>query len=260
MATMTDPARELSEIAQRLTQSSNAKGVDFLAGQFGVEAWSTEFFRIVTCILERADLVADTISRSTMDEDHQRSAAEDLEGFKSAFTRGALINNWNNAGSGLTLVQQHGRPLQYLSPTVRQVICYPRLSDDEIVELVAHIDRYSAELRASEEELPLVRQGILDGLALFRFQLTHIGWLGAGYTLAAFRELMLVFDWANRQQPDSDDLNPRAALSGLLSILKAFKGHVDAAKGWRDTGETIWKAYRLTSSVALPFLLPGTGS
>lgn len=254
MASMTDPARELGEIAKRLTKSANSKGAQFLADSFGVPAWSTEFYKIIACILDRADLVATVVQGSSMDEDHKQDAVAHLDGFKSAFAAGALVNSWNTSGHGLTLMKSHGDPIQFMAATVRPVVQYPRLSDDEIAELLTLIDRYRVEVATASDAPPFVRQAILDGLNHFRFQLEHIGWLGAGYALSAFREVLRVYESLQREEmPDAFD--PQALLSGLTSIIKKFNDGVQSAKGWADTAETVWKVYRIGSAVATPLLL-----
>jgi hypothetical protein len=257
MATMTDPAQELGEIASRLTSGSNKAGALFLADQFMVEAWSTDFYRILTCIVERADLVSSIISRSTLDVGVKRNALEEVEQFKSAFTLGPLSSAWNNSGHGLSLMKDHGRPIQYLSPTVRAEVSYPKLTKEEVAELVSLIDAYLASMDG-EGGPEFVRQAIRDGLSRFRFQLMHIGWMGSGYVLATFREVMFVYQESQRQFTASE-IDERKALSGLWAILKQFKVTIDTAKDWTDTGDSLWKAYQLTSAFATPFLLTWTG-
>lgn len=254
MSAITDPARELGEIAKRLTKGSKSVGSVFLAEQFGVSPWSTPFYRILACILERADLVASIIRRSPLDDDHKEDAIAQLAGFKSAFAGTALVNQWNTDGQGLTLMQRHGQPVQFLSSAVRPVVAYPRLSEEETNELLALIERYREELKASDEAPAFVRQAILDGLASFQFQLEYMGWMGAGYTLAAFRQLMLVYESVNRNDTP-DAFNAAEVLGGLGGILKTFKEGIDRAQSWADTGGTVMKAWQLTSSVATPLLI-----
>lgn len=261
MASMTDPARELGEIAKRLSKGNDAKGAQFLANRFGVAPWSTSFYKIIACILERAEQVATIVQRSEMDEDHIRDAIEHLEGFQSAFAGSALTQNWNTAGNGATLMRDHGQPIQFMAPTVRKFVAYPRLSDEEITELLALIDRYRDEVAKASDAPPFVRQAILDGLDKFRFQLENIGWMGAGYALSAFRQLFEVYDAVQNQDlPDAFDA--QAFLGGFKSILMTFKKAVDAAQSWADTGGSVVKAYQLASSAYPIFLtaqhlLPG---
>lgn len=254
MAAITDPARELGEIAKRLTVGTSAKGSQFLADQFGVGAWSTPFYRILACILERADLVASIVRRSGMDDDHKEDAIAHLEGFKSAFRGTSLVNQWNNQGCGLTLVQQHGQPVQFLTTEVRAVVKFPRLTDDEVTEFLGLIDQYCAELRAAHDTPDFVRQAILDGLAGLRFQLEYMGWMGAGYTLAAFRHVMMVYETIHRDQTE-DAFDAEQVLRGLGRILVRFKETVEKAQGWADAGGAVVKAWQLGSSVATPLLL-----
>lgn len=254
MATLTDPARELGEIAKRLTVSADGKGAAVLAVAFGVGAWSTPFYRILACILERADLVASIVRRSNMDDDHKDDAIAQLDGFKSAFAGGALINAWNTSGHGLSLMQKHGQPVQFLSSAVRPVVAYPRLSDDETNELLGLIEQYREELKNSDEAPAFVRQAILDGLASFQFQLEYMGWMGAGYSLAAFKQLMMIYDSVQRSEAH-DSFDAAQVLGGLGGILKTFKDGIDRAQSWADTGGTIVKAWQLGSTIATPLLL-----
>lgn len=254
MAAITDPARELGEIAKRLSVGSGAKGAQFLSDQFGVGAWSTPFYRILACVLERADLVASIVRRSGMDEDHKDDAISHLEGFKAAFHGRALVNQWNNQDCGLALLNQHGQPVQFLSSEVRSVVKFPRLTEEEIAEFLGLIDGYCDEVRAAHDAPDFVRQAILDGLAGLRFQLEYMGWMGAGYTLSAFRHVMMVYETLRREQAE-DAFNAEQVLRGLGQILVRFKETVAKAQGWADAGGTVMKAWQLTSSVATPLLI-----
>jgi hypothetical protein len=255
MSAVTDPARELAEIAERLTQGSSTAGDSFLAEQFAVDPWSTDFVKIIACILERADLVGAIVRDSDeVDIDHKASASSDLAQFKQGFTAAALRVAWNQDGGGLKIMRDHTRSLKYLSPVVRKQVCYPKLSDEEIKDFLILIDSYVTELKKSDEGPEFVRQAILDGLATFRFQLEHIGWMGSGYALAAFREVMLAFEMS-KQQFLGVDLDSVAVLKGLREIVTKFKGKIDAAQSWANTGKTVLKVYQLGTSFATPMLL-----
>lgn len=255
MATLTDPARELGDIAQRLASGADAKGAKFLADAFGVEVWSTSFFKIISCILERADLVADIVRRSDMDEDQIEQAIEELDWFKSAFAGSSLFNSWNNAGQGGTLMQRHGRPIQFMSPSVRKVVSYPHLSANEVEELLILIDRYLDEVAIVEDDHAFVRQAIFDGLSRFRFQLKHMGWMGSGYVLATFREVLWVYEVAQQDHANSVNPDAEAALRELGVIVSKVKDHIKTAKGWADAGQFVWKAYQLGSAAISPLLI-----
>jgi hypothetical protein len=257
MATLTDPATELADIADRLMQNAQVRGDQFLAQQFSVDPWSTELMRIIACIMERADLVNSIVQRSTMDDSHKRSAHDDLNRFKGGFTGEALRQNWNNSSnnSGMTIMKDWGRPLKYLAQTVRAEVRYPKLSDNEIDELISLINSYLAELSQSDEGPDFVRRAIEDGLNALKFQLHYIGWMGSGHVLAALREVMLVYEASRWELEQTTTLDSEAALKGLLGIIKFAKGKIDTAKGWSDTAQTVWKAYQVGSAVATPLLL-----
>lgn len=259
MAAVTDPARELAEIAERLTHDSSSAGESFLAGVFGVEPWSTEFMKIIVCILERTDLVARILQQSdAIDDDHKASALSDLAGFKLAFTGTALRVPWNQGEGGLPRMKSHGHALQFFSPTVRTEVRYPKLSDEEIEEFVELIDAYLDELAVSDEGPEFVRLAIRDGLIAFRFQLEQIGWMGSGYALAAFREVMLAYEATKWQYSSDGDFDSVAILRGLTTIVSKFKEKIDTAQGWADAGKSALEFYQLGSGVVLPLLLAKT--
>lgn len=256
MASLTDPARELGEIAIRLTVGSNKPGSQFLAEQFSVDHWSTDFMRIITCIMERADLVAQIVSQSeAMDEDHKQSALNHIVQFKGAFIGASLQNHWSNAGNGLTIVKNHGGSFQLISQTVRPVVNYPKLTDEEVAELIELIDTYLADLSNSDEGPEFVRQAIKEGLTAFRFQLEKLGWMGSGYALSAFREVVAIYNMSFHEAAASDDQGFQAVVDGFLTIIRSFKSKVDEAKGWKDAADFVWAGYGLATKVAAPALL-----
>ncbi|WP_269218945.1 hypothetical protein [Brevundimonas vesicularis] len=134
------------------------------------------------------------------------------------------------------------------------MVKFPRLTDEEVTEFLSLIDEYCAELRTAHDTPDFVRQAILDGLASLRFQLEYMGWMGAGYTLAAFRHVMMVYEALQRDQAQ-DVFDAERVLRGLGRIIVQFKETVEKAQGWADAGGTVLKAWQLSSSVATPLLL-----
>lgn len=253
MATLTDPARELADIAERLKEPSKKRGEAFLADKFGAEPHEANFARIITCILERTELVENIVSRSTMDSDHQESVLGELVRFREFFAPSQLAGFWlqNTQGIFAGCI----RALQLLSPMVRSHTSYPRLSSEEIGEFIQLIDAYLDELRANSDTPPFVRQAIADGLCAFRFQLQEIGWLGSGYTLSAFRQVMMLHDLIQRDFQGQHNPDAEAALRGLFSILSQFKTKVDEAKGWGETAQSVVSVYQLGSAAVAPLLI-----
>jgi len=255
MASLTDPARELSDIAKRLSEPSPEKGASYLAAKFKVGLWSTEFFKIVACIFERADQVEEILRRSQLDPETVESGLEDLRIFKAGFTSAALVNPWNAAGNGITAMRDHGVRLSYFQDTVRASVKYPKLTDDEIAEFIELIDAYIAQVQENEDEHLFVRQAIVDGLSAFRFQLKYIGWMGAAYALVAFREVMFVNDVSTNFYGQQSNPDAGAFLSGMRDIIRKFKAKVDEAKSYSDAATFLVDTYRFSSAVVTPLLV-----
>jgi hypothetical protein len=255
MTALTDPAKELSDIANRLMDGSSKNGATYLADKFGVEPWSTEFFKVIACIFERADQVAAVLKQSRLDEDTINTAIEDITAFKAAFTAGSLNSSWNTAGQGLTAMRDHGKRLGFFQDTVRAVVNYPKLTDEEIREFISLIDAYLSELKQSADEHPFVRQAICDGLTAFQFQLRYIGWMGTGYALMAFREVIFVYDASTSFYQQQDNPDAGAFLRGMGSLIKTIKTKIDEAKSYSDAASFVIDTYRLASAVGTPLLL-----
>ncbi|MEG3180427.1 hypothetical protein [Sphingomonas sp. LT1P40] len=253
MATLTDPARELADLAERIKATSKKRGDAYLAEMFDVDTHDANFARIITCILERTELVESIVEKSTMDSDHQETVLAELVRFRQFFTPAQLANHWLQGSQG----EFTGciRALQLLSPMVRNHTSYPRLSAAEVSEFIGLIDAYLGEIRENQDLPNLVRQSISDGMYAFRFQLQEIGWLGSGYALAAFRQIMMSCELIQRDIQGQHNPDAEAALRGLATILKQFKAKVDEATGWTDTGQSVFSAYQLTTTLATPLLI-----
>lgn len=132
---------------------------------------------------------------------------------------------------------------------------YPKLTPDEVAEFLELSEVYLKELAKSTEEPEFVRQAITDGLAKFRFQLQYLGWMGSGYLLESFRELMFVYGWATQRARESHELDASAVLKGLGTLITKFKKTVDTAESWKKSGTAVWQAYELVSTFAAPVLL-----
>lgn len=257
MATFTDPASELALIADLLAQGGGEAGDKFLANAFEVEPWSTEFVKILACIHERCDLVERIVARSSLDAAVIDRCREDLMTFRSAFSGRALHESWHNApGGGLSKVTAGSR-LAYLQSTVRAEVAYPRLSEEDVTELLGLIDTYLTTLADNPDELPVIRQAIVDGLEAFRFQLRWLRWMGAAYALSTFRALVWTYEQAHRQFPE--DAQPEAAeiLDGLLGVITSFAEKAKAAAGYADAAQWMWKAYSVASPFVVPLLAAG---
>jgi len=253
MATTTDPAFEIAEIAERLIKGSNSSGERFLADQFGVAMWTNEFVLILSCIYQRIDLVGRIVQqREEVDEEIKATAVSVLNGFRAGFNGDSFRQHWNTGSGGLIAMKDNAKPLKLLSSVVRPVVSYPKLTDDEIVEFMELSEVYLNEVRKIEDEPEFVRQAIIDGLTKFRFQLQYLGWMGSGYLLESFRELMFVYGWATQRMPEPHQLDSSAVLKGLWTFLTKFKKTVDTAESWRKSGVALFEAYKSANAFLGP--------
>lgn len=246
MASITDPATELSSLASNLLVATSHKGAQFLAEKFGVGQWSTEFFKIVSCILARADVIADIVNKSDLDDINKTTFNKDIDVFKSCFSGGVLVNPWNSGG-GLAAMTEQGTRLGLIQGTVRPIVNYPRLTEDEITELLELIDAYLTELDLNTDGPQFVRQAIRDGLLSFRFQLKHVGWMGSGYLLKEFRSLVEIYKQASDYYGQIDNFDPGAVLKGMWAVIERFRGVVETVKPYTDAGSYLWAGYSVVS-------------
>lgn len=262
MATITDPATELAILADSLLDSTNTKGGTYLAGKFDVEPWSTEFYKITSCIMERVDLVAGIVHKSDLDVRNKVAATNRFKAYKSAFAVESLINPWNNGPGGLLAMRDQGSSLGLLQGTIRPVISYPQLSSEEIDELIGLIDGYLEDLEESDVDLPFVRQAIRDGLLAFRFQLKYVKWMGSGYLLSSFRAVVDIHRHSSDYLGRLDNVDAGAVLKGMWTVIERFKGVVETVKPYTEAASYLWSAYSLAAAVlpmlpAPPLLLQG---
>ena len=253
MATITDPATELTNLASQLSVVTSQKGGDFLANKFQVEAWSSDFQKIISCILARADAISRIVEESDLDEINKTVFDNDITAFKWAFSGPLLTKPWSNGeGSGLATMKEQGTRIGLIQGTVRPLLNYPRLNDQEIAELVELIDAYLKELASSDVGPRFVRQAIRDGLLEFRFQLVNLNWVGSGYLLKEFRSLVEIYRQANDYLGSMDGFDPKAVLTGMWTVIQRFKSVVETVKPYTDAASYLWAGY----SIVAPFV-PG---
>jgi hypothetical protein len=245
MPNITDPAKDLVELCKKIALSNHKAGDAHLAGIFDVRAWSSDFYQIIFCIIERANFLNEIIQTLAMDDDLKKLATGHVNTIKNAFTRDSLMNSWNQQGLGC-LGPEHIGPISMLSPMVREKISYPQLDENEINELLELVDNLENWLNEHQlKEQDFIRQAIIEGIKQFRFRLKHIHWFGWGYTIASLKEVIgaymalqgaIAFDPA--QAPDA-----QAVLKKVSSFVKIFYEKTNVIKGVVETGEFMLKAY-----------------
>jgi len=252
MATLTDPAEELVDACERLIRAnSNHSGEHALANAFGVEAWSKEYFQIIFCLVEQAERVLDALKAERPSEAMIERAQIHTNGVRQALSGPILSTPWNNAGSTRQLLREHTPPIAMLSPTVARVSSYPKLSSEEIADLVADIDQLISWLTDHQlEEQDILRRALIDGLVVYRLRLARVGWLGWNYSADALRSTIGAYLALDRGQHTADTTPiTEAALKlvgGLFSKLWGVAGVVHDAT---DRVGTAIKLYGMVTMV-----------
>ena len=223
MPTITDPARELADICVKLHCHPDKRGDQHLADVFDVQPWSAEFFQIIFCIVERADFLIDLIGELDLDQDYKTEAVNHINLVKEAFSRDALAGPWKNAGYQ-HIAPANVQPIKMLSLAVRQLVQYPKLSDEEAHAILAEVNELTDWLDQHQtKENDFIRQALLDGLKQFRFRLERVGWLGWGYTLDSLREVIGAYLALERGMPEPGiDPVAEAALKKVSALVTGF--------------------------------------
>jgi len=262
LAEVTDPARELAELCDRLKMPNDNKGDEWVAQVLGVEPWSREFYEAVFSVVERADFRLSLIDDLELDDDFKAQAASHVTKVKTAFNKHSLQNGWKQVGA-LAVSAENIQPIKMLSPLVRQKVEYPRLSDEERNELLADVDELLEWLREHQlKDRDFVRQALIEGLERFRFCLKRVGWLGWGYTLDSLREVIGAYMALERGLDPTTDPIADAALKKAGAFVKGFYDKTQVFKGVVETGDFLLRAYGAAALATTPagladFLLSG---
>ncbi len=253
MAAVTDPAREIANVCEKLANAKNGsiRGDDHLAAAFTVQAWSTEFYQIVFCIVERCTFLEKILNDLDVDDDIRKDAKKHLKDIGRAFSRDALANPWDSNGKN-KLSRENVQAIKMISPQVRRVISYPKLSNEEITELVGlitELEEWLVEFQMAEHDF--IRQAIIDGLRTVKFRLERVGWLGWGYTVESIREVIGAYLALQYGIPnDSSAPDAEAVLKKVGSFIRSFYQKTGLVKEVVETGEFFLKAYGAISLAA----------
>lgn len=244
-AVLTDPARELAELLTVLQGGNpNLQGDVFLAGHFGVDAWSQDFLRIIATIMDRLIELKMIVAELDLDDDYRAEMVGHVEQVASAFSLHGFVNPWSAIGA--KQVSPHNvQPIKGLSGMVRQRIAYRKLSDEDLIELAAMIDELTGWLSKHQlTEQDFIRQALLEGLQQLRFRLEKFKWLGWGYALDSLRQVIGAYMMLERQDLDPQ-VRPDAAamLVKTGAAIKAVYEKMQVVKGMTETGDWLLKAY-----------------
>ncbi|TPN28799.1 hypothetical protein FKO01_20590 [Mesorhizobium sp. B2-3-3] len=251
MPTLTDPARELAEICERLSEPADRiTGDAYMAKKFEVRAWSKDFYQIIFCIVERADYLLKLIDEIELDDDIRNDAKAHVEQIKLAFSKESLNNRWTKDGQGLShLKRENIQPIKMLSQQIRQKVSFPKLDSDEIAELLGMLSELEGWLREHQlKDQDFIRQSIIDGTIQLKFRLERVGWLGWGYTIESLREVIGAYLALERGFPDlAQAPDAEAVLKKTGAFVKKFYEKTALVKDISETADFVLRAYGATT-------------
>lgn len=251
MPTITDPARELAEVCEALSQNVDQRGYSFLASQFNVDPWSAEFFQILFCIMDRINYVEMLVGGLNVDEDVKAELISCLRTMRSAFGENSLSGNWRASGGPDYLKHEYSRPIKALSGQVRAVAPVPKLDVRERDELISQLDELLTWLSSHQlAEQDFIRQALIDGLKQFRFRLEKMRWVGWGYTLAGLRDVIGAYLALERGSLQIENSTHAAILKKVGELIKSAYSKLGAVKEMSERGDFILRAYGAYSLVA----------
>lgn len=246
---LTDPARELAEVCQRLYAPHESRaGSTFLAEQFGVVPYSKDFYQIIFSIIDRIEFLKNVIADLELDPDHKSEALIHADALTTAFNNGGLQNSWHNNGS-TSLSPLNVQPIKMLSPMVRSKISYPRLSDEDAEKLELEVAELAGWLKKHQlSKQDFIRQSIIEGLEQFLFRLDKMQWLGYGYTIASLREVIAAYMALDRNSLDPNEQPIESAiLHRTATVIKSAYSYIARAKDYKENYDFILTAFNATS-------------
>jgi len=194
-----------------------------------VQPHSTTFHEIIHTIHARADLLTSIFDRLPVDDADRTELQRDLAQIKSSFSGNIYRMKWQQLCDG-HLKAEYVRGVAAVSPLVKTVCQYPKLSNDEVNDLLSSVDQLLEWLRGYQlEDQDFIRQIIIDGLEAFRVRLKHLGWLGWGYTVQSLQEVLTAYMVIERQQPFASP-SMEARYKKTTAFLKKTAQTITSAK------------------------------
>lgn len=245
MENFTDPARELVNVCEKIAFPNKQPGYKFVAQTFEVEPWTYEFHEIIFCIAQKIEQVQKISFKLSLDKDIIEDARNHLSQIGQAFSSSTLSEPWHSNGAKL-LGKENLQPIKMLSGSVRLVIKYPKLSEEEVKKTLDDvIDLLDWLIEHQEKESDAIRQTIIEGFERLKFRLEKFSWLGWGYTSDSIREIVGAYLILNEIAPDtSNDQNLyRAMAMRIRGFLEKTNDRISTIKKIHDNGNFILKLY-----------------
>jgi len=244
MSTITDPARELSDLVRGLNINTDALFAEGLSELFGVEAWSSEFYQIIFAISHRVDELASITDTLRLDDDQRQEAKEGLRTIQMAFRPEGLLNVFNHS-QRMYLSPEQIKPLSLLSAVIRPIRSYPKLDENEKADILAMVSDLLGWLEDRQlSEQDFIRQSLVEGLKQLKFRLERITWLGWGYTLQSLRDVIAAYFALERGFPRANENTSAHAMMKMLGdFVRDFFRKAGFAKDTIETGDFMLKFY-----------------
>ena len=248
---ISDPALELAQLCDALSQPSPDRGDTYLAKRFGVEKWSGEFFAIVAAITDRisqvdAILVSEGVSGRPLE-----TARQTFDSIRRAFARDAIVHAWKDTGAHCMTIPCHTLP--GMSPIIARAHSYDIPTDVEQAEIVEQCKQLLDWLQTAQfNDRDFVRQCLIDGMKQFLFRVERIQWFGWGYSATSLKEVLAGYLLLERGLDPISNPQAGAALKMIGDFLKKVAVRTESAKGTVETGQWLFDVVKVTWGVAAP--------
>ncbi|WP_162630639.1 hypothetical protein [Paracoccus endophyticus] len=246
---LTDPAREIVQLLNGLRQGeTHLPGGEFLGQHFDVEPWTPDFYRILTAIIERIDELRSLVRLVQIDDDHQSDLLAAIDEIQLAFSHSGFAHPWVNFGLN-QISQTNIALLRGLSPPLRQVFSYRRISDDERIELIDMVAQLSSWLKERQlSEQDFLREALLTGLASLEFRLSMFPFFGHRYTLQSLQDTVAAYMALERNFPDlKNNPDAEAVLNKTETVIKDVYAKLRSAKELWEISDWLLKVYGATT-------------
>lgn len=233
----TDMALELADLCDRLYSQVPTRGDEFLAGHFGVEKWSPEFFQIIFSITNRTAQLERLLISEKISEPVLAGAQIHLATIRSAFDRTALSHAWKEQGFA-RVSTAHSSPIRMLSAVISRDHSYPALSPNERAELAGIVNDLRGWLEEHQlSERDFIRECLIDGLREFLFRFERLEWLGWGYSIESLKDVIMAYFALERGLDPVSNPDAGAMLHKIGKALKKVYGFATRTKEATDTAD-----------------------
>lgn len=237
---------ELASLCDSLAYGNDVTGYDHLAQKFNVDPWSLDFYQIIFCIVERANLIKDLINKMPESSHVADDIKIHIDDLLVGFQPRSMNSSWNSIGSK-HINAKNIQPIKMLSAFMRTKYSYPELDSEEISEVLDLVEELIDWLKKHQlSENDFIRESLISGLSSFHFRLDRLSWLGWAYTVASLRDVIGAYLALERGIPNSD---PQAAaiIRKVGAGIKRIYEYVGVANDITDRADFLLKAYGLAS-------------